>query len=80
MWPLVIVDSKSSKQINMMAHCHILIILFRVIMLDYNRQVSIYFLIFLYSFDIQRTLLEENGTSCWLLNVKLKNTDMFLEP
>jgi len=37
MWPLVIVDSKSCKQINVIAHRHILIILFRVIMLDYSR-------------------------------------------
>ena len=38
MWPLVIiVESKSCKQINMIADHHILIILFRVIMLDYNR-------------------------------------------
>jgi hypothetical protein len=38
MWPLVIiVESKSSKQIYMIADCHILIILFWVIMLDYDR-------------------------------------------
>jgi hypothetical protein len=55
MWPLVIVDSKSSKQINMIAHRHILIILFWVIMLDYNRphwyescHRSVYFIKFVY--------------------------------
>jgi hypothetical protein len=38
MWPLVtIVESKYSKQINMIADRYILIILFWVIMLDYNR-------------------------------------------
>jgi len=38
MWPLVIiVESKSSKQVNMIADHHILIILFRVIMQHYDR-------------------------------------------
>jgi len=37
-----------------------------------TRSVYFLFIYFFYNFDIQRTLLEENGTSCCLFDVKLK--------